>query len=265
MNHHLLLYCVVTSSLLASALCLHLIPRLGKTGQEWSDRLCYAPAIDWVLAYFMILPLAIGLAVDRWLGVAIGLASEITALWGWILLHEFAHRDQVQPRRIHRTTGRLVGTWRNHLAVWLTAIVIPVFWLIRLAQILIYPALIALLRFPKYPARDWVNVSRQKFEGLIGYDLIWCLYCDWMTGVWSLGSEMLRNVESFWCPIRFYSDKKCANCQIDFPDIEGGWVTPEATMADVERLLNEKYTGEGDRSWFGHPDRPENEDWGKSG
>ena len=37
---------------------------------------------------------------------------------------------------------------------------------------------------------------------VIGHALIWCLYCDWMTGVWSLGTEMLRNVESFWYPIR---------------------------------------------------------------
>ena len=47
-----------------------------------------------------------------------------------------------------------------------------------------------------------------KVEGLVGHDRIWCLYCDWMTGVWSLGTEMLRNVESFWCPLRFSSDAK---------------------------------------------------------
>ena len=41
-----------------------------------------------------------------------------------------------------------------------------------------------------------------------------------LTGVYSLGAEMLRNVESFWCPIRFYDGKKCDNCKLDFPDIE---------------------------------------------
>ncbi|MGB5709417.1 MAG: hypothetical protein WBM44_00705, partial [Waterburya sp.] len=80
----------------------------------------------------------------------------------------------------------------------------------------------------------------------------WC--CDWMTGVYSLGAEMLRNVESFWCPIRFYDGKKCENCKLDFPDIEGGWVAANGSMDDVEELLKQKY-GEQQRSWFSHPDR----------
>jgi hypothetical protein len=97
--------------------------------------------------------------------------------------------------------------------------------------------------------RDWVNVSRQKFEGLVGHDLIWCLYCDWMTGVWSLGTEMLRNVESFWCPIRFYNGKKCENCAIDFPDVNAGWVPADGTMSEVANTIERMY-GDGDRRWF---------------
>src|SRR5688572_33483633 len=84
-----------------------------------------------------------------------------------------------------------------------------------------------------------------------------------MTGIWSLGSEMLRNVESFWCPIRFASDKKCANCAVDFPDIENGWVAAGGTMAQVVGTLNEKYALDGatkgrvhqHNAWFGHPAR----------
>ena len=109
---------------------------------------------------------------------------------------------------------------------------------------------------PKYKSGDWVNVSRHKFQGLIGHDLIWCLYCDWMTGVWSLATEMLRNVESFWCPIRFRSDKKCSNCAVDFPDLQNGWVNADATMADVARTHNKMYPPEQNpRAWFGHPVR----------
>jgi hypothetical protein len=103
----------------------------------------------------------------------------------------------------------------------------------RLGQYLVYPPLTWLVRLPKYNTAEWVNVSRHKFEGLVGHDLIWCLYCDWMTGVWSLGTEMLRNVESFWCPIRFRSDKKCENCTLDFPDLDNGWAPADGTMADV--------------------------------
>ena len=75
-----------------------------------------------------------------------------------------------------------------------------------------------------------------------------------MTGIWSLGSEMLRNVESFWCPIRFYSDKKCENCAIDFPDINGGWVQADGNMADVVKLIETKQA-DGNSAWFGHPNR----------
>ena len=129
----------------------------------------------------------------------------------------------------------------------------PVFWLVRLGEVLAYPLLTLTVRLPAYAQGEWVSVSRQKFAGLVGHDLVWCLYCDWMTGVWALGSEMLRNVESFWCPIRFRSDKKCANCSIDFPDVDGGWVAADATMADVTRTWQSRYGGPGDHAWFGHP------------
>lgn len=75
-----------------------------------------------------------------------------------------------------------------------------------------------------------------------------------MTGVWSLGSEMLRNVESFWCPIRFDSSKKCENCKVDFPDVAGDWVPSDADMDAVTAILRQKYPNE-PNAWFGHPAR----------
>jgi hypothetical protein len=81
---------------------------------------------------------------------------------------------------------------------------------------------------------------------------VWCLYCDWMTGVYSLGAEMLRSVESFWCPIKFYDGKKCENCRIDFPDIDA-WANPEKdTMDDVADLLLQQYPigSEEERGWW---------------
>ena len=124
-----------------------------------------------------------------------------------------------------------------------------------MAEVLTYTPLTWIVRLPAYKHGDWVNVSRQKFCGLVGHDLIWCLYCDWMTGVWSLATEMLRNVESFWCPIRFASGKKCENCAIDFPDINNGWVDANGTMADVAATLDKMYSAGGDHPWFGHPVR----------
>ena len=118
----------------------------------------------------------------------------------------------------------------------------------------IYPLLVWLINLPPYKAADWVSVSRQKFSGLVGHDLIWCLYCDWMTGVWSLGTEMLRNVESLGCPIRFSCEKKCANCAIDFPDVNSGWVHASGNMADVVKTLDRMYPSpKKPQTWFGHP------------
>jgi len=144
------------------------------------------------------------------------------------------------------------------MALWVTAVAVPVFFLIRLAEIFVYPGLIWLLGFKLYNHSEWVNVSRQKFEGLIGTDLIWCLYCDWMTGVYALGAEMLRNVESFWCPIRFYYDKKCENCSVDFPDINAGWVDANGDMEAVVDVLKEHMVKGDSWSWFGNPDRAQN-------
>ena len=72
----------------------------------------------------------------------------------------------------------------------------------------------------------------------------------------SLGGAMLRNVESFWCPIRFDSTKKCENCKVDYPDINGGWAPAAGTMADVVAALDKHYPGPNNTNpWFGHPVR----------
>src|SRR5256885_9501250 len=42
-------------------------------------------------------------------------------------------------------------------------------------------------------------------------------------------------------PSAFANGKKCDNCKLDFPDIEGGWVAPEGTMGDVEATLEKMY------------------------
>jgi hypothetical protein len=219
-----------------------------------SEALCRAPLLDLVITYFTILPLIVGPAWGGWWGLGGAVAGQVASVlvWGW--LHELANLGAVRGPRIVTTMNRIVGKWRNHAAVWLTAIVTPAFWIVRVAQVFIYPLLSALIGLPRYRQGEWVNVSRQKFAGLVGHDRIWCLYCDWMTGVWSLGSEMLRNVESFWCPIRFSSGAKCENCRIDFPDVEGGWVRADGTMEEVASLLTSKYAT-GQRGWFGHPAR----------
>lgn len=233
---------------------LHLIPGLGQSGRRASEALCRAPALDWMITYFTVAPLILGPTVAGWTGLAGAIVGQVAGVLIWIGLHELAHPQARRGPRIIKVSNRVAGPWRNMAATWLTATVTPVFWLIRVAQVTLWPPMTWLVGLPRYRNAEWVNVSRHKFCGLVGHDLIWCLYCDWMTGVWSLGSEMLRNVESFWCPIRFDSAKKCTNCAIDFPDIEHGWVPAGATMADVAATLERMYAG-GHRSWYGHPAR----------
>ncbi len=255
MNLVIKIYLALTITLVSSCLLLYFLPYLGKRGKRLSDLLCYAPALDLLLGYFMLEPLIVGWLCAGWSGIVTALVAQLSTLWIWIIFHELINYKSRKEPKISSTLSRIVGSWRNHLAVWLSLLALPCFWTVRLAQIMVYPLLTWLVGFPKYQAKDWVNVSRQKFDGLIGYDLIWCLYCDWMTGVWSLGTEMLRNVESFWCPIRFYADKKCENCKLDFPDVDGAWVANDGNMKDVVELLNCKHSQVTEHSWFGHKSR----------
>jgi len=242
---------IALAMLIGAGFC-HLAPKLGSAGPKFSEMLCSAPGLDIVITYFTILPLVVGSHFGGWLGLLAAVVGQTVGMEAWEKLHEMAHRDATRGPRIVKVINSKVGRVRNFFATWITAVVTPIFWLIRVAEVAVYPWLTLLVRFPAYNDAEWVNVSRQKFQGLVGHDLIWCLYCDWMTGVWSLATEMLRNVESFWCPIRFASGKKCENCAIDFPDINGGWVDAAGTMADVTATLDRMYTSEGDHPWFGH-------------
>jgi len=245
---------IAVGVLFGAGVC-HLVPKLGVVGRRIGDAFCRAPGLDVVITYFTVLPLIVGPALAGWWGVLAAVMGQVIGLLAWEFIHEMIHRDAVKGPRIVKVLNGKVGTLRNHTATWITATVTPVFWLIRVAEVTAYPLLTRIVGLPAYNQAEWVNVSRQKFSGLVGHDLIWCLYCDWMTGIWSLGSEMLRNVESFWCPIRFSSGKKCENCAPDFPDIQNGWVDAAGTMADVARTLEEKYSGDGVHAWFGHPVR----------
>jgi len=213
-----------------------------------------APLLDFIVAGLTWVPWVIAVYFAGWAGFVGCLLGQMVALYAWCFLHEAMHRDAAKGPRIVKFLNRTIGRTRNHLALWVTLIAVPGFWMIRLLEVTAYYPLVGLLNFPKYKQSEWINVSRQKFDGLVGHDLIWCLYCDWMTGVYALGGEMLRNVESFWCPIRYYDGKKCDHCKVDFPDIAHGWVDANGTMADVEKVMVEQY-GDGRREWFGHSAR----------
>jgi len=242
-------------AVLLGALVLHALPRLGGLGRRVGDRLARAPMLDLVLAYLLAMPPIVGLAAGGWAALVGAIAGQIVAALVWMRLHEFAHRGALRGPRLVKSLNATLGRARNHAALWWMTIAVPVFLVVRLSQYLVYPVLVRLIGLPRYDASEWVAVSRQKFDGLVGHDLIWCLYCDWMTGVWSLGSEMLRNIESLYCPIRFVDSARCANCSLDFPDINE-WAPADGDMRDVVALVEEKYPpGRPSNPWFGHPVR----------
>jgi hypothetical protein len=244
-------------AVIAITLLLHSLKRLGAPGRALLAQCVKAPGLDVVVALLSWIPWVVAASIGGWPALAGTLAGQIAGLFLWIFAHESAHREAARGPRIVKSLNRAVGPFRNHLALWITAVAYPIFWVVRAGEILVYPLLTWTVGLPRYKQSDWVNVSRHKFSGLVGHDLIWCLYCDWMTGVYALGGEMLRNVESFWCPIRFYNGKKCENCKVDFPDIDGGWVPATATIADAAAKIDEMYGKEtgGRREWFGHPAR----------
>jgi len=171
--------------------------------------------------------------------------------------HEFYFRKfkKVTGKRLLGVLGKSLGRTRVVLGFYITLLAIPVFFVIRVGQLTVYPLLHWVLRFPAYKSEEWIQLSRQKYHGLVGIDLLWCLYCEWAAGVYALGGEMIRNNESFWCPIRFYDQKHCENCTLDFPDLKK-WIPQNESIDKAERLLAQQYPpGQEVNAWYDHPSR----------
>jgi len=215
-------------------------------------RLTYAPWLDLVVSYFIWIPWVAGYWLVGWRGILGALFAQ------FVFLHAFCALDRVLRGQGGRTLegahAKKLGWVRNEIALLLTVPAVVVFFLVRAAEILFYPPMAWMAKMPRYETAEWINLSRHKFDGLVGHDLVWCWYCDWMTGVWALGSEMLRNVESFWCPIRFCED--CKNCHVatDFPDVQK-WCAAQGSIEDAVKVFEEQYGDRQENSWFGHPDR----------
>lgn len=221
-----------------------------------TDAICRVPGLDFAVSILTWIPWALALWWFGWIGLLGCFLGQLVALETFIHVHPIL-RGYKGPT-IKTTVNKIAGPFNNHLGLYATLPALPGFLMIRLTQIFVWPVLVWTMKFPKYRESDWIAVSRQKFSGLVGHDLVWCLYCDWMTGLYAYGGEMLRNLESFWCPIRFGSDKKCENCESTFPDLEE-WVSANGTIEDVQTLLEKKYPPNSSkkRSWFSHPGRAE--------
>jgi hypothetical protein len=217
-----------------------------------TEAVARAPLLDVYVSVFTWVPWVAGFWLGGWRGLAAAILAQVVFLHVFCLVHRLLRGKR--GRTLTEAQGKILGAVRNQACLlWQTPAVL-VFVQVRLAEILLYPVVAWLGKLPKYKAGEWVNLSRHKYDGLIGYDLLWCWYCDWMTGVWALGSEMLRNIESFWCPIRFRSDVKNRHIATDFPDVEQ-WAPADGTMEDAVRAFEARYDGSRPNSWWGHPDR----------
>ena len=217
-----------------------------------TEQIAKAPLVDIFVSLFTWVPWVAGWCLEGWPGVGAAVLAQI------VFLHLFCAVDRALRGKpgptLEGAQARVLGWWSNQLCLLVQTPAIPVFWMIRIAEIILYPPIAWLGKLPTYNSSEWVNLSRHKFDGLVGHDLLWCWYCDWMTGLWALGSDMLRNIESFWCPIRFCDDCKCRNACIDFPDL-AKWAPANGTVADAVRVFDEHYDGKRANSWWGHPDR----------
>jgi len=217
-----------------------------------TKRIARAPWLDLVVGLFTWIPWVAGYVLGGWPGVGAAVLAQ------WVFLNVFCAADRMLRGRrgptLTKAHERHLGAVRNEICLLITAPAVLAFFAVRLGEVLLYPPLTWMAKFPKYRTGDWINVSRHKFDGLVGHDLVWCWYCDWMTGVWALGSEMLRNVESFWCPIKFRDACKNCNVEADFPDVRK-WCAAQGTIEDAVKVWEEHYEGRKENSWWGHPGR----------
>lgn len=217
-----------------------------------TDRIAEAPALDFFISLFTWIPWLIGAGLGGWLGLGAAVFAQLLFLHAFCLVHRAYYGKE--GRTLTDAQSKVLGPIRNQLCLLVQTPAIFAFVAIRATELFLYPVIAWLGHLPTYKQSEWVNLSRHKYDGLIGYDLLWCWYCDWMTGLWCLGSEMLRNIESFWCPIQFRSPIKNRNASIDFPDVKE-WAPADGTMEDAVKLIEKYYDRRRPNRWFGHPDR----------
>jgi|GEM_PF-3528828 len=223
---------------------------------RWKDRLLVGFGVDAAIAGFTLGPFALALALPAvrqggWIAWLIApTIAAIVYLALWCAIDELVRGER---RGFHiRTYWIRRDGWLRYALGWSILLAVPVFWSVRLAQIVVYPVLNIAWGLPRLRTGEYIALSRHKTRGLVGADYLFCLYCEWMTGLWSLGTDMLRNLESMWCPLRFGRADQCERCSQTFPDI-ARWADPAAGMTGVEEFYQLHYEGRpmGERSHLG--------------
>ncbi|MEZ6162888.1 MAG: hypothetical protein R3B67_00430 [Phycisphaerales bacterium] len=120
------------AAVLGGALFLHLVAALGRPGRRVMGWFTRAPGLDLLVTWFTVAPWLVGAIVFGWAGLLGGIAGRVVGLVAWCWGHELAHRDAVKGPRIVTVLNRLVGRPRNHVALWVTSLAVPVFWVVRI-------------------------------------------------------------------------------------------------------------------------------------
>jgi len=132
------------------------------------------------------------------------------------------------------------------------AIVTPMFSLVRLAEIFVYPQLQWLVGFPRY-SREWLmSPAISSRAGRSRSRLVFVLRLDDRRLV--AGNRNAAECRIVLVSHSFDNTKKCENCAIDFPDLDHGWVAADGNMAQVVETIEKEHAG-GHHEWFGHPVR----------
>lgn len=135
-----------------------------------SEKIVRAPFLDILISVFTWIPWAVGFWLNGWIGVLSALFAQ------WLGIYVFCLMDRVIRGKpadtLTAAQGRVIGPFRNHLALLATTPATVAFVAVRLTEILVYPVVAWLAKLPTYKSSEWVNLSRHKYAGLIGPDLL---------------------------------------------------------------------------------------------
>ena len=153
MRTEFLVFIWIFIGLLIGAGLLHLLPRLGQVGRRLTEACCSVPLLDVIVFYFTILPLLVGPLVAGWSGLLSAVLAQLATLLTWQTIHEAFHRETTKGPRIIKVLNQKFGALRNLTAVYVTGFAIPIFWFVRMAELILYPPLVKLVNFPPYRGR----------------------------------------------------------------------------------------------------------------